>query len=94
LPDCTYQQAEVSLAVGDLLVIYTDGFSEAMNCSLEEWGEKRLIAAAREAGDLPAEAVIAGIARAADEFAAGAPQHDDMTLVVVRAVEAARPSPT
>jgi sigma-B regulation protein RsbU (phosphoserine phosphatase) len=94
LPDCTYQQAEVSLAAGDLLVIYTDGFSEAMNCSLEEWGEKRLIAAAREAGDLPAEAVIAGITRAADEFAAGAPQHDDMTLVVVRAVEAARPSPT
>jgi phosphoserine phosphatase RsbU/P len=94
LPDCAYQQAEVSLGAGDLLVIYTDGFSEAMNCSLEEWGEKRLIAAARETGDLAAEAVIASITRAADEFAAGAPQHDDMTLVVVRAVEAARPPPT
>jgi len=84
LPDCQYEQAEIALAPGDVVVLYTDGFSEAMNSSLEEWGEKRFIAAARETGGLPAERMIARIMHAATEFAADAPQSDDMTLVVLR----------
>jgi phosphoserine phosphatase RsbU/P len=88
MPDCTYGQAQISLHPGDALVIYSDGISEAMNRSLEEFGEKRLIAVAGEASTIPAAQVIARIMVAADEFAAGAPQHDDMTLVVLRSVAA------
>jgi phosphoserine phosphatase RsbU/P len=84
MPDCVYEQAEVSLAPGDLLVIYTDGISEAMNRELEEWGEKRLIDAVQTCDGLSAEDTIVRIMQAADTFAAGAPQHDDMTLVVLR----------
>ncbi len=85
LPECTYEQAEVSLASGDLLVIYTDGFSEAMNPSLEEWGDKRLLDAVSKCNGLSAKDSIAKIMQAADAFASGAPQSDDMTLVILRA---------
>jgi phosphoserine phosphatase RsbU/P len=85
LPECAYEQAEVSLAPGDLLVIYTDGFSEAMNPSFEEWGEKRLLDAVSTCNNLPAKVSITKIMQAADAFASGAPQSDDMTLVILRA---------
>jgi sigma-B regulation protein RsbU (phosphoserine phosphatase) len=86
LPECAYEQAEVSLAPGDLLVIYTDGFSEAMNPDLTEWGEERLIQAIATCNGFSARDSITGIMQAADAFAAGAPQSDDMTLVILRAL--------
>jgi sigma-B regulation protein RsbU (phosphoserine phosphatase) len=87
LKDCAYEQSEASLAPGDLLVIYTDGFSEAMNPDLIEWGEERLLESIVGCVGLPARDVITRIIRAADAFAAGAPQSDDMTLVVLRVIE-------
>jgi sigma-B regulation protein RsbU (phosphoserine phosphatase) len=86
LPECVYEQAEVSLARGDLLVIYTDGFSEAMNPDLAEWGEQRLTEAITACNGRPARDSITRIMQAADAFAAGTPQSDDMTLVILRAV--------
>ena len=87
IPECTYRQAAVSLNPGDTLVIYTDGISEAMNPELEEWGEGRLLAAARESTGRCSSEVVGQIMEAAAAHAAGAPQSDDMTLVVVRAVK-------
>jgi sigma-B regulation protein RsbU (phosphoserine phosphatase) len=84
VPDATYDQAQVDLAEGDLLVIYTDGFSEAMSPNLEEWGEKRLLEAVKSCDGLPAKDAISKIMQAADAFASGAPQSDDMTLVILR----------
>ncbi|MGA8229943.1 MAG: SpoIIE family protein phosphatase [Candidatus Acidiferrales bacterium] len=84
---CQYEQAEIALAPGDVVVMYTDGISEAMNRCLEEWGEKRLVEAVRETGGLPAERVIGRIMQAANAFAGGAPQSDDMTLVVLRVID-------
>jgi sigma-B regulation protein RsbU (phosphoserine phosphatase) len=86
LPECVYAQAEISLSPGDLLVIYTDGFSEAMSPNLEEWGENRLIGAIAACNGQPAKDSIARIMQAADAFASGAPQSDDMTLVILRAL--------
>src|SRR5271169_5697935 len=45
--DATYEHAHVDLGLGDLLAIYTDGFSEAMSPDLEEWAEKRLFDAVK-----------------------------------------------
>jgi sigma-B regulation protein RsbU (phosphoserine phosphatase) len=87
IPECTYRQATVSLNPGDTLVIYTDGISEAMNPELEEWGEERLIAATRESTGSCSAEVVGQIMEAAAAHASGAPQSDDMTLVVVRAVK-------
>ena len=86
LPDFLYQQASIQLERGDLLIGFTDGISEAMNPSEEEWGEEKLIEAAKACDRLCAAEIINRLVSAADEFAAGAKQHDDMTLVIVRIV--------
>jgi sigma-B regulation protein RsbU (phosphoserine phosphatase) len=80
-----FEQQSVPLCPGDVLVVYSDGISEAMNAADEEWGEERLAASVREAPpDGAATSLIAHLFVQADAFAAGAVQHDDMTLVVVR----------
>lgn len=84
MEDCVYQQGCVTLAAGDVLVAYTDGISEAMNASDEEWGEERLMEAVQSDGAANAGALIGRLMVSADQFVAGAPQHDDMTLLVVR----------
>jgi sigma-B regulation protein RsbU (phosphoserine phosphatase) len=79
-----FEQAAVNLKCGDILVAFTDGVSEAMNPADEEWGEDRLIEAVQACDGLNAAEMIARIMDAADTFVAGARQHDDTTLVVMR----------
>jgi sigma-B regulation protein RsbU (phosphoserine phosphatase) len=84
LPVAAYQSGEVVLHPGDALLGFTDGISEAMDPADEEWGEPRLTEAFRACGGLAASAAVERLIAAADAFAAGAPQHDDMTVIVVR----------
>ncbi len=79
-----YDQSSVTLEPDDLLVAFTDGISEAMNPAEEEWGEERLIAMAQSCEGLNAAETLSRIVEAADCFAAGAKQHDDMTMLVAR----------
>jgi sigma-B regulation protein RsbU (phosphoserine phosphatase) len=79
-----YQQEQVLLIPGDLVLLFTDGVPESMNSREEEWGEVRLIEFVKTCHGLPAFEVMKRILTAAEAFAAGAPQHDDMTLVVLR----------
>jgi sigma-B regulation protein RsbU (phosphoserine phosphatase) len=65
-------------------MLFTDGISESMNARNEEWGEHRFIEFASACPGLSASETLIRIMAAAEEFAAGAPQHDDMTLVVLR----------
>ena len=87
MPGFSYEQASLALYPGDVILAYTDGVSEAMNPTDEEWGEQRLLDTAKSCLSLPAEQVIDRIMNAADTFATGAPQFDDMTLVVVKVHE-------
>jgi sigma-B regulation protein RsbU (phosphoserine phosphatase) len=79
-----YQQEAFPLEPGDQVVLFTDGVSESMNARDEEWGEDRLIEVAKTCHGMPASEAMTQILAAAEAFAAGAPQHDDMTLVVLR----------
>lgn len=79
-----FEQRSVEVHAGDLLLVYSDGISEAMNPKDEEWGEERLASAVVEAGSVGALGLIERLFVAADAFAAGATQHDDMTVVAVR----------
>jgi sigma-B regulation protein RsbU (phosphoserine phosphatase) len=85
LPEASYDESSITLEPGDLLVAYTDGVSEAMNPADEEWGEERLMAAVRRCIEIPARDLLGRLMAQADAFAEGAPQHDDMTLIVLRA---------
>ena len=84
LPPQRYQQGVFFHESGDLILLFTDGVSESMNDRHEEWGEERLIELARTCHGLPAPHVMRRIMTVAQAFAEGAPQHDDMTLVVLR----------
>jgi phosphoserine phosphatase RsbU/P len=83
-PQCVYRQGHVTLDPDDLVVAFTDGVSEAMNAAGDEWGEAGLMQVIEARRELCSRELIDLILGAADHFAAGAPQHDDMTLVAIR----------
>jgi phosphoserine phosphatase RsbU/P len=83
-PDFPYHEAQMQFEPGDILVAYTDGITEAMNKREEEFGEERLIETIRRSDSRSAADIIAAALDNVDAFTSGAPQHDDMTLVVVR----------
>ncbi len=83
-PDCEFQEGELQMQSGDVLVAYTDGISEAMNDRDEEFDEEQLIQALREHKARTAADLISELLERVDGFTEGARQHDDMTLVVVR----------
>ncbi len=85
LPSFPYEQATLTIEPGDVFVAFTDGISEAMNNADEEWGEEQLIATVEGCGGLGPSEAIGRIMQAADTFVAGAKQHDDMTLVILKA---------
>ena len=80
----SYEAGTVRLENGDWLVIFTDGVTEAENATAEEYGEARLLtmvhtnAAATPAGLL--NAILSDV----DRFVGDAPQHDDVTLMLMR----------
>lgn len=77
-------EAEVRFRGGDVFVFYTDGFSEAMNKQGEEYGDDRLEKIIRlHSADNP-DGIIAAIRRDVQEFTGAIPQHDDMTMIVVK----------
>jgi sigma-B regulation protein RsbU (phosphoserine phosphatase) len=78
-----YKAELLQMDPGDLLVAYTDGFTEAMNAQRDEFGELRLMDAVRSARRMEPRVVIDRAIEAVDVFTAGAPQHDDMTMVVL-----------
>jgi sigma-B regulation protein RsbU (phosphoserine phosphatase) len=84
LPLAPYVEQSVTLMPGDLLLLYTDGISEAMTHEDEEWGEERMIESAKLCRDKTADAALADLFRDVDAFTAGAPQHDDMTVMVLK----------
>ena len=86
LASIPYQEAKLDLHSGDLLVIYSDGFSEAMNRRFEEFGEERLlevVTAARDLGLSPEELIERSF-EAVRQHSGGAPQTDDMTMVALK----------
>jgi sigma-B regulation protein RsbU (phosphoserine phosphatase) len=84
LPDVTYGEASHTLQAGDLVLIYSDGFSEAMNRRFEEFGEDRLLETLIANRKASAEAIIDRCFTAVKEHCGDAPQTDDMTMVAVR----------
>ena len=90
LPDALYEECRLLLEPGDLLLAYTDGISEALNLQDQEWGEERMVAAARAHLPENAGTILRHIVNEADRFAATAPQHDDMTLLLMKLDHAPR----
>ena len=73
-----------SLDKGDLLLMYTDGITEAVNAFDEQFGPDRLEQIAKNSARLTAEEILRRIETAANTFSAGQDQFDDMTTVVLK----------
>ncbi|MFH0989477.1 MAG: SpoIIE family protein phosphatase [bacterium] len=78
------QEISISFQPGDLFVFYTDGFPEAMNKTMEEFGEERLCKTIERYAVGSAADVMEGIFTEMKQFTGKAKQHDDMTIVVVK----------
>ena len=81
--DVNWEQRKVRLASGDVLVLYTDGITEAQNQRDEFFGEERLLEAAQANLARSAQDVQCALMAEVREFVGDAPQFDDITLMVV-----------
>jgi sigma-B regulation protein RsbU (phosphoserine phosphatase) len=81
-----YESGTTQLSIADLLVIFTDGVTEARNEDGEEFGDKRLVALLEEPQKESAGVTHAHIMRELDKFVGQAAQHDDITCLVLRRV--------
>jgi sigma-B regulation protein RsbU (phosphoserine phosphatase) len=78
------EEASVDLHSGDVLVLYTDGITDANSSSGEFFGTERLRETVRAAGELSAQGACDLVFDRVDRFQAGTVQYDDMAVLVVR----------
>ncbi|MGA7080163.1 MAG: SpoIIE family protein phosphatase [Terriglobales bacterium] len=78
------ETAEVQLAPGDMLVLYTDGVTEAENADEEEFSASRLLDTLASHRQLPVEPLLQTVVAAVQQFSGGSDQQDDITLVIAR----------
>ena len=83
-PTATYEMKNVSMGPGDLLCIFTDGFVESRDQSLEEYGDERLGALLKESTASPSKEVVNRIYDAVFSFTGCDEASDDMTIIVVK----------
>ena len=83
-PDMPKAASEIPIHPGDILAIFTDGFTEWENPSGIQFGNDRLGAAIDRDRDLPAAALIAAIHGDLLAFTDGTPQPDDLTAVILK----------
>jgi len=84
LEDMEYDVHKIALQPGDTILLYTDGVTEAMNGSAELFEESRLQDSLRRLNGAPLKELLEGINADLVQFAAGAPQADDITMLALQ----------
>jgi len=79
----SYQSCPLHLREGDILVVYSDGLTDAENRQHEMFGEERLLQFIRQEASSGSAALEQKLLKAIEEFTQGTPQIDDITFVVV-----------
>jgi sigma-B regulation protein RsbU (phosphoserine phosphatase) len=79
-----YGEKHLQLGAGDLLALYSDGVTEAYDEAENEWGDERLLECLRPITNTPTRAIVEKVFEEIDRFAGSAPQHDDITLLVLK----------
>ena len=82
--DAKFGQRQLELKVGETLLVYTDGVTEAMNPQRELFGEERLKEAVREQSRLSPESLTQRVVAEVARFANGAEPSDDITLLAIQ----------
>ena len=74
----------ISLERGDVLVLYTDGVTEALDAEGYEFGLERMIQSVRASAPEGASAMVTRVIEDVRNFAGSQPQNDDITLIAIR----------
>jgi serine phosphatase RsbU (regulator of sigma subunit) len=80
----TYDEETVKLSQGDWLIVFSDGVSEALSASGEEYGEGRIVSVMQQSTALEPKQVLEAVFGDVKSFAKGAAQSDDITAMVLR----------
>ena len=83
LPDAPYRAEEIQLLAGDLIVLYTDGITEAENGG-EYYGEERLLELVSANLSKTPEEIVEKILSVVSEFGSNSPQTDDRTIIILQ----------
>ncbi|HEY1407043.1 MAG TPA: SpoIIE family protein phosphatase [Spirochaetota bacterium] len=86
MDDSEYSQAEVPFGIGDIIVLNTDGVTEMRNEKKEEYGRMRVQQFLMKHHDLSADQIVSKMVEDVDAFQGNAPQHDDMTLLIMKRI--------
>jgi sigma-B regulation protein RsbU (phosphoserine phosphatase) len=84
IPFVVHKEQHLTLGPGDMLVLYSDGVTEAGNSNYDEFGEDRFREILSQNRARPSTEIVDAVTAALTEFVAGAPQADDITLVVAK----------
>ena len=87
LPGMIYEEKTIDFLSGSLLVVYSDGITEAMDSNEQEFGEERLISLIKNNKNLSPSDLINLIINTVNDHAGNAEQMDDMTLVIIKGEE-------
>lgn len=84
MPMAKYEESRILLEKGDVLVMFSDGVTEAPDPNDNEYGEERLANLVAELASRPAADIVSAIHASVHEYTQGAPPADDITVVVTR----------
>ena len=82
--DLTFHEERITLANGESLVLFTDGVTEAMNSSFEEYGDERLTEALKAETGCNCKQIVDDVKASVAAFTGDAEQSDDITLLVIK----------
>lgn len=83
-PNASWKQRSVQLSPGDLLLLYTDGITDASNQDLDPFGDQRLLLAVQRRLNQPLQDIQNGILTEVEDFCADTPQFDDIAIMLAR----------
>ena len=83
-PGAVFEVREIPLRHGDIVFLYTDGVTEAMNPAAEFYGEPRMVEELERLRRLGCPDLLRGLRDSIRDFAAGAEQSDDITMLAFR----------
>jgi sigma-B regulation protein RsbU (phosphoserine phosphatase) len=84
MPGEDYGQSTLHMAPGDVLLVFTDGVTEAMDTGDQLYGDERLFDVLHSAAESSAQALVNAVSDSVAAFAAGAEQADDITMLAVQ----------
>lgn len=84
ISDIEYHEESIQLEKGEMLILFTDGVTEAMNVSFAEYGDERLVAALKNAVGSNCQEIINAVKADVSEFTEEAEQSDDITMLTIK----------